>query len=87
MNLLDLPGPAGKDAGTRSSRGAQSPTHRARGSDASQILFGTDFPPGGTSQDVARRPAELCLFDLRAARAIDGENAERFLPRLGAAVA
>src|SRR5262252_10202080 len=49
------------------------------------ILFGTDFPPGGTSLDVAKALAELGLgltdADLRA---IDRDNAVRLLPRLAA---
>jgi predicted TIM-barrel fold metal-dependent hydrolase len=52
---------------------------------ASQILFGTDFPPGGSSQDVARQLAQLGLFDQNALRAIDHENAAKLLPRLRAA--
>lgn len=47
----------------------------------SQILFGTDFPPGGTSSDVARQLVELGMFDPNALRAIDRENAVRLLPR------
>ena len=54
---------------------------------ASQILFGTDFPPGGSSQDIARQLAQVGLFDQNAMRAIDYENAVRLLPRLKAAVA
>jgi 6-methylsalicylate decarboxylase len=49
---------------------------------ASQILFGTDFPPGGTSRQVARQLAELKMFDESALRAIDRDNAVRLLPRL-----
>jgi predicted TIM-barrel fold metal-dependent hydrolase len=52
---------------------------------ASQILFGTDFPPGGSSQEVARQLAQLGLFDQNALRAIDRENAVKLLPRLRAA--
>jgi predicted TIM-barrel fold metal-dependent hydrolase len=47
-----------------------------------QILFGTDFPPGGTSREVAELLAELRMFDAGALRAIDRENAVRLLPRL-----
>ena len=47
-----------------------------------QILFGTDFPPGGTSRDVAQLLAELRMFDASALRAIDRENAVGLLPRL-----
>jgi predicted TIM-barrel fold metal-dependent hydrolase len=49
---------------------------------AKQILFGTDFPPGGTSREVAQMLAELRLFDPAAMRAIDRENAVALLPRL-----
>jgi len=49
------------------------------------VLFGTDFPPGGTSRDVAKALAELGLgltdVDMRA---IDRDNAVRLLPRLAA---
>lgn len=53
---------------------------------ASQILFGTDFPPGGTSQEVARLLSELGMFNESALRAIDRENAVKLLPRLRASV-
>jgi len=52
----------------------------------SQILFGTDFPPGGSSQEVARQLAELGMFDQSALRAIDRDNAVKLLPRLRTAV-
>jgi predicted TIM-barrel fold metal-dependent hydrolase len=52
----------------------------------SQILFGTDFPPGGSSQEVARQLAQLGMFDQNALREIERENAVRILPRLRAAV-
>lgn len=51
-----------------------------------QILFGTDFPPGGNNLQVARLLAELKLFDEQAMRAIDRDNAVRLLPRLKASV-
>jgi predicted TIM-barrel fold metal-dependent hydrolase len=54
---------------------------------ASQILFGTDFPPGGSSQDAARQLAELGIFDQNALSAIDRENAVKLLPRLRTAAA
>jgi predicted TIM-barrel fold metal-dependent hydrolase len=50
----------------------------------SQMLFGTDFPPGGTSRAVAQALASLKMFDERAMRAIDRDNAVRLLPRLEA---
>ncbi|MBI4887493.1 MAG: amidohydrolase [Acidobacteria bacterium] len=49
---------------------------------ASQVLFGTDFPPGGTSREVAQLLAELRIFNAAAMRAIDRDNAVRLLPRL-----
>src|SRR5262245_24902111 len=51
----------------------------------SQILFGTDFPPGGTNPALARTLASLGQFDQAALRAIERDNAIRLLPRLGAA--
>ena len=51
-----------------------------------QILFGTDFPPGGSSREVAQLLADLRMFDASALRAIDRENAVRLLPRLKASV-
>jgi predicted TIM-barrel fold metal-dependent hydrolase len=51
----------------------------------SQILFGTDFPPGGTNLAVAQTLASLGLFDPAALRAIERDNALRLLPRLNAA--
>jgi len=53
---------------------------------STQILFGTDFPPGGSSSEVARLLAELRMFDASALRAIDRENAVSLLPRLKASV-
>jgi predicted TIM-barrel fold metal-dependent hydrolase len=58
-----------------------------------QILFGTDFPPGGTSGDVLKavlalgQPGGPGLFDDRALLAIEGENALRLLPKLRASIA
>jgi len=48
-----------------------------------QVLFGTDFPPGGTSFDVARAVAGLGFFSESDLRAIDRDNAVKLLPRLG----
>jgi predicted TIM-barrel fold metal-dependent hydrolase len=47
-----------------------------------KILFGTDFPPGGTSQGVAQSLRELRMFSEADLRAIERENAVRLLPRL-----
>ena len=49
-----------------------------------QIVFGTDFPPGGRSADVAKTLASLGLFSEADLRAIDRENAVRLLPRFNA---
>lgn len=46
-----------------------------------QILFGTDFPPGATSASVATALAGTGLFSPDDLRAIDRENAIRLLPR------
>jgi predicted TIM-barrel fold metal-dependent hydrolase len=48
----------------------------------SQILFGTDFPPGGTNLALAQAVKALGFFDDRALRAIERDNAVRLLPRL-----
>ncbi len=48
-----------------------------------QIVFGTDFPPGGTSEAVARALADTRLFSEANLRAIDRDNAVRLLPRFG----
>jgi predicted TIM-barrel fold metal-dependent hydrolase len=45
------------------------------------ILFGTDFPPGGTSRELAQTLAGLGLFSESDLRAIGRENAVRLLPR------
>jgi predicted TIM-barrel fold metal-dependent hydrolase len=49
---------------------------------ASQILFGTDFPPGGSNLEAARTLSELGLFSPADLRAIERDNAVRLLPRL-----
>ncbi len=49
---------------------------------SSHILFGTDFPPGGTNLAVAKAVAELGFFKENDLRAIERENAVRLLPRL-----
>jgi predicted TIM-barrel fold metal-dependent hydrolase len=47
----------------------------------SRIVFGTDFPPGGTSAAVARALAETALFTDADLQAIGRENAVGLLPR------
>jgi predicted TIM-barrel fold metal-dependent hydrolase len=49
----------------------------------SQVLFGTDFPPGGTSLDVAAALGKLRFFTAGDLLAIERENAIRLLPTLG----
>jgi 6-methylsalicylate decarboxylase len=48
-----------------------------------QIVFGTDFPPGGSSAAMAQSLAGLGLFSEADLRAIGRDNAVRMLPRLG----
>jgi predicted TIM-barrel fold metal-dependent hydrolase len=48
----------------------------------SQILFGTDFPPGGTSAEYVKALSELKLLSAADLRAIDRDNAVKLLPRL-----
>ena len=53
---------------------------------ATQILFGTDFPPGGTSAAVAKAVADTGLFSESDLQAIDRGNAGRLLPRFRSSV-
>ena len=46
-----------------------------------QIVFGTDFPPGGTSASVAKALSDIGLFSESDLRAIDRGNAIRLFPR------
>jgi len=48
----------------------------------SQVLFGTDFPPGGTSAEYVKALNEIKLFSPGDLQAIDRDNALRLLPRL-----
>lgn len=48
----------------------------------SQIVFGTDFPPGGSSASAAQALANTGLFSEADLRAIGRDNAVRLLPRL-----
>lgn len=48
---------------------------------ASRIVFGTDFPPGGTSAGVAEALEETGLFSDGDLQAINRDNAVRLLPR------
>jgi predicted TIM-barrel fold metal-dependent hydrolase len=49
---------------------------------ADRILFGTDFPPGGSSQAVARSLHELNMFSESDLRAIERDNAIVLIRRL-----
>lgn len=49
----------------------------------SQVLFGTDFPPGGASIDVVKSLAGIG-YSTADLQAIDRDNALRLLPRLAA---
>jgi predicted TIM-barrel fold metal-dependent hydrolase len=51
---------------------------------ASQIVFGTDFPPGGSSTAVAQALADSRVFGEADLQAVGRDNALRLLPRLGA---
>ena len=53
----------------------------------SQVLFGTDFPPGGSSVELARMLAATGFFNGADLRAVEQGNAISLLPRLKAAVA
>jgi len=50
----------------------------------SQVLFGTDFPPGGSSTEYVKALAEMKVFSAQDLRAIERDNAVRLLPRLKA---
>ena len=47
----------------------------------SQIMFGTDFPPGGSSASAAAAIAATGMFSESDLRAVDRDNAVRLLPR------
>jgi predicted TIM-barrel fold metal-dependent hydrolase len=47
----------------------------------SQVLFGTDFPPGATSLDVVRTLAEIGMFSEADLRAVERDNAVKLFPR------
>jgi predicted TIM-barrel fold metal-dependent hydrolase len=47
----------------------------------SQIVFGTDFPPGGSAASEAAAIGATGMFDEAGLRAVDRENAVRLLPR------
>lgn len=70
------------DTAGAANRGAMASLLELVGS--SQVLFGTDFPPGGTNIAVAKAVAALGFFTDADLRAIERDNAVRLLPRLGA---
>lgn len=49
---------------------------------ASHVLFGTDFPPGGSSASIAAAIQKLGMFSAADIRAIERDNALALLPRL-----
>ncbi len=49
---------------------------------SSRILFGTDFPPGGSNAAVSAALASVGLFDSAALQAVERGNALTLLPRL-----
>jgi predicted TIM-barrel fold metal-dependent hydrolase len=49
---------------------------------ADKIMFGTDFPPGGSSQAVARSLRDLHMFTDLELQAIERDNAVKLLSRL-----
>ena len=51
---------------------------------ADHIMFGTDFPPGGTMLDYAQRLRGLNMFSEADLRLIERENALTLLPRMAA---
>ena len=50
--------------------------------ESDHILFGTDFPPGGTIQGTSDALRSLQLFNEGDLRAIERDNAVRLIPRL-----
>ena len=49
---------------------------------ADKIMFGTDFPPGGNSLELAQTIRALKMFSEADLRAIERDNAVKLLPRL-----
>jgi predicted TIM-barrel fold metal-dependent hydrolase len=47
----------------------------------SQVLFGTDFPPGGAAADYVTAIRALKIFSEAALRGIERDNAVRLIPR------
>src|SRR5262252_7351220 len=46
-----------------------------------QVLYGTDFPPGGNSRDVLKTLADLGMFSEADLRAVERDNAVKLFPR------
>jgi predicted TIM-barrel fold metal-dependent hydrolase len=46
-----------------------------------QILYGTDFPPGGNGRDVLKTIAEIGMFSEADLRAVERDNAVKLFPR------
>jgi predicted TIM-barrel fold metal-dependent hydrolase len=49
---------------------------------ADHIMFGTDFPPGGTMVEFAKRLRDIKMFTEAEMRLIERENAVKLIPRL-----
>ena len=52
--------------------------------EADHIVFGTDFPPGGTMAEYARLLRDLDMFSEGDLRLIERDNALRLVPRFAA---
>jgi len=46
-----------------------------------QVLYGTDFPPGGNSRDVLKTLADIGMFSEADLRAVERDNAVKLFPR------
>jgi predicted TIM-barrel fold metal-dependent hydrolase len=46
-----------------------------------QVLYGTDFPPGGNGRDVLKTIAEIGMFSEADLRAVERDNAVKLFPR------
>lgn len=48
---------------------------------STNVLYGTDFPPGGNSRDVLKTIAEIGMFSEADLRAVERDNAVKLFPR------
>jgi predicted TIM-barrel fold metal-dependent hydrolase len=49
-----------------------------------QVLYGTDFPPGGNSRDVLKTLADIGMFSAADLQAVERDNAVKLFPRFSA---